>query len=264
MADIKGNTGQYETEGSTVEIGDHKETSAIGASVKWVQGSSTIGSWFKGGTTYGDMTSATAETSEGTISGTTTYKDKGKSEPTYSMKVSTATEPIDTHPLVGQIIGDINAPMHQAIFEKDGTFKQFPAYFLQSQAGGKAGMLNAKGGAAEWGDQNRMAGVASYLSAGAIWTKSYKQKTAPKLSGLGKISSPAGDAPTPDGRSWLYTGFNASFTSPSKDEDKTTEGTISQEWKLSGRNGWDVDIYGEGDGDEGGGAPMGGGGGAGA
>ena len=263
MADIKGNTGQYETEGSTVEIGDHKQTGAIGAQVKWVQGNNTISGWYSGGTTYGDMTSATAETQEGTISGSTTYKKKGTDDPTYSMKVSTSTEPIDTHPNVDAIVGDINNPKHQAIFEKDGTFKQFPAFYLQSQAGGIAGLLNAKGEEAAWGDPNRMAGGASYLSAGAIWTKSYKQKTAPKLSGLGKISSPAGGAPTPDGRSWLYTGFSASFTSPSKDQDKTTEGTISQEWKLSGRNGWDVDIYGEGDADEGGGAPMGGGGGAG-
>lgn len=263
MADIKGNTGQYETEGSTVEIGDHKQKGAIGAQVKWVQGNNTISGWYSGGTTYGDMTSATAETQEGTISGSTTYKKKGTDDPTYSMKVSTSTEPIDTHPNVDAIVGDINNPKHQAIFEKDGTFKQFPAFYLQSQAGGIAGLLNAKGEEAAWGDQNRMAGVASYLSAGAIWTKSYKQKTAPKLSGLGKISSPAGGAPTPDGRSWLYTGFSASFTSPSKDQDKTTEGTISQEWKLSGRNGWDVDIYGKGDANEGGGAPMGGGGGAG-
>ena len=48
-----------------------------------------------------------------------------------------------------------------------------------------------------------------------------------------------------EGRNWLYTGFTASFTSPAKgDQNRTIKGDITMEWTLSGRRGWDNDIYG--------------------
>ena len=57
--------------------------------------------------------------------------------------------------------------------------------------------------------------------------------------------TPDGEAPSPKGRNWLYTGFSASFTSPAKgDRRKKTIGTITKEWRLSGWRGWDKDIYG--------------------
>ena len=263
MATIQGDTGMYEGVGSTVEIGNHKQKKAIGATIQFVDANSSRPSdFFRGGTKFGDFQSATSTLQEGVKTGTATYKDDLGDDEVYTLKVATSTEPIDTHPnFVAKIGGKKGENLHQAIFDKDGTFKSFPTYYLKNQEGDK-GEKNAKGEDADWGDQNRFAGVQSYLSASATWTKSYKSASSPKLTGLGKISKPSGNPPTPAGRNWLYVGFSASFQSPPKgDKTKVVQGTISQEWRLSGRNGWDIDIYGEGDADEGG-APVGGGGGA--
>ena len=86
----------------------------------------------------------------------------------------------------------------------------------------------------------------SYLNASGTWTRTIATDKTPKLKGLGKISTPTGKPPTPQGRNWLYTGFSANFVSPARgDKTRKVEGKITQTWRLSGRRGWDKDIYGE-------------------
>jgi hypothetical protein len=245
MAIIKGDQSKFETVGSTVKIGDFKAKAPIGATVNFNDTGVNAGrTFFSGGTAYGNFKGATSTLQDGVASGSVSY-EQVTDEEIFTLEVSTTTEPIDTHPDFATKIGGSKAkPIHQAIFNADGTFEKFPLKYLKSQDG-DIGALNAKGKPANFGDQNRMAGVDSYLESSAVWTKSFKSDKTPTIEGLGKIMTPDGGAPTPAGRNWLYTGFSASFTSPAKGERrKKTIGTIKKEWRLSGRRGWDKDIYG--------------------
>ena len=244
-----GTSGRYETVGSTVKIGNFKSKEAEGARIKFhdVNLSTTGKDYLKGGAhKYGELKSATSTYRNGTATGEVVY-EAIKKDVVHTMKVSTSSDPIETHPTFRSKIGGTESkPLHQAIFE-DKKFEKFPVKYLASQGEMKPDdAKNAKGEQFKFGDQNRFAGVTSYLNASATWTRSFSSTNQPTLAGLGKISLPSGDPPTPQGRNWLYTGFSASFISPAKgDKTRQIEGQIVQEWKLSARKGWDKDIYGE-------------------
>ena len=245
MAIIKGQTGLYETVGSSVKIGNYKTKEPIGSTVNFVDANTNGGNgFFEGGVQHGNFKSASTTYQDGVASGSVEYEQTSDEE-IFNLDITTTSEPIDTHPdFKTKIGGAQGAPIHQALFE-EGVFKGFPVKYSKKNDG-PIGALNSRGLPAQFGDQNRMAGVTSYLNASATWTMSFKSDQTPSINGLGKRMEPEGDAPTPKGRNWLYTGFSATFTSPAKgDRRKKTIGTITKEWRLSGRRGWDKDIYGD-------------------
>lgn len=145
-------------------------------------------------------------------------------EPTYELATSLSTEPIQTHPdFTSVLAGTPAAPLNGAIFvdaytgwqseNTDAVFKEFKA-----------------------GDGMTKAGVDSYLVPGAEWRKMSFQQTRPTgIRDVGTIDSPSGPAPTVSGRDWL-----------AWSESYLRRGNIYQlstVWKLSGRNGWDDEIY---------------------
>lgn len=244
MSILKGEIGIYETVGSTVKIGDFKAKEPLGSTVNFIEANTLGGStFFKGGVQHGNFKHATSTFQDGVASGSVEY-EQTSDEDIFNLDVRATSEPIQTHPNFRKKIGGKQGePKHQALFE-EGVFKGFPVKYSKKNDG-PIGALNAQGKPANFGDQNRFAGVSSYLNASATWSKSFRSKESPSITGLGKIMKPEGDAPTPKGRDWLYSGFSASFTSPAKgDRRKKIIGTIRKEWFLSGRRGWDKEIYG--------------------
>lgn len=237
----KGTIGRFETVGSTVKIGNFRTDEPEGATIKYQDTKSDPArlDYFKSGSyKYGQFKSATSTYENGSASGEVIYESK-TIDVTHKMNVSTTSEPIDTHPdFRTRIGGTEDNPKNQAIFE-DKAFRKFPRKYSEANEG------EFPEGAKE-GDQNRYAGVQSYLSASGTWTRSITTNKSPTLKGLGKISTPTGNPPTPAGRNWLYTGFSATYVSPARsDATRTLEGRITQNWRLSSRRGWDKDIYGE-------------------
>ncbi len=149
-------------------------------------------------------------------------------EPVYSLSSSLSEEPIELHPDFLDIAGTPSAPLNGAIFvdpetnlittdNAKGVFREF---------------LATIGGAA-----NLKAGIESYLSPGATWTEIYFATSRPTdLGSLGERDSPSGPQPSfGSGRDWLYSGC-----------EYTRRGyiyEIRKTWLLSGRTGWDEDIY---------------------
>ena len=84
---------------------------------------------------------------------------------------------------------------------------------------------------------NPKAGIESFLSPGATWTETYFSLSRPTdLGDLGEIDSPSGPNPSfGSGRNWLYSG--AEYTRRGGIYE------IRKTWLLSGRNGWDTDVY---------------------
>ena len=244
---IVGERSLFETVGSSVEIGNYKTSQPVGATVNFNDTSLakyTGKAYFSSGTIYGDFAGAQSTKKGDVASGSATYKTTSD-EVVYTMKFTTTSEPIDTHPDFEKIGGNGENPRNAAVFETDGSFRKF-AHKLSDQDIVWGDARNAKGGIGVAGDQNWYAGVSSYLEASGVWTKSFKSDRLPTLDGLGRISTPDGEPPEVDGRNWLYTGFSATFTSPAKgDVNRKIKGDISMEWMMSGRRGWDKDIYGE-------------------
>lgn len=141
----------------------------------------------------------------------------GAPAPIYELDMSLSEEPIETHPDFFMVLGgSVNLPYNGAIFDEDGTFKGF----------------------VKDGDNDEFVGVRSYLSPGAVWRKVYVSKTKPSdMSLLGKIDVPEGSPPTvSSGRNWLYSSLSW--------EQRGLTYQIRKEWRLSGRQGWNISIYG--------------------
>lgn len=151
-------------------------------------------------------------------------------EPTYELVTSLSQEPIQTHPDFASDIGGTPAnPQNGAIFvdpntgwlseKSDAVFKEFG--------------VDSGGG----GGSSSKAGVDSYLVPCAEWRETSFSTTEPNgIREVGTIDSPEGNAPSLSGRDWL-----------AWSESYIRRGAVYQivkTWKLSGRNGWDEDIYG--------------------
>lgn len=149
-------------------------------------------------------------------------------EPVYILDTSLSEEPIELHPDFGTFAGTPSSPANGAVFidpdtqkitedDERGVFREFTATI--------SGTPNAK------------AGIESYLSPGATWTEIYFSTSRPTdLGDLGEIDSPSGPNPSfGSGRNWIYSG--AQYTRRGGIYE------IRKTWLLSGRNGWDSDIY---------------------
>lgn len=149
-------------------------------------------------------------------------------EPTYELRGSLDQEPIETHPnFITAIAGKPSAPQNGAVFidpangrpttdDTKGVFREF------------ASTLN--------GELNPKGGVESYLVPGAEWVMHEITVTKPEeLRSLGTIDAPTGGSPSLNSRDWLL--FSQTY------QKRGHVYQVSTTWKLSGKRGWDVDIY---------------------
>jgi len=145
-------------------------------------------------------------------------------DPTYELTTSLSQEPIQTHPDFATIAGTPAVPANGAVFinpDDNKKSKKDNAIWKEFAFDGTA---------------NPKAGVDSYMVPGAEWRETKFQKSRPTgIRDVGTIEDPPGPVPTISGRDWLAWG-----------ESYVRRGSIYQvtsTWKLSGRNGWDTDIY---------------------
>ena len=146
---------------------------------------------------------------------------------TYSLEGAVDSEPIETHPNFPDFAGKPGDPatwVNGAEFDKKtGEFLGFRPLIA--------------------GTPNPRAGIKSYLSPGLIYTR---VRTIPdrtkitqgvNLSALGRISTPPPSylLPNVGNRNWLKT--------TARLESIGNGLRLHESWKLSGRNGWDEEIY---------------------
>ncbi len=160
--------------------------------------------------------------------------------PTYELVVGLSEEPIETHPKFKTDIGGTpTAPLNGAMFEDQQT-KIIVFDGSDTSAATDDGymfkgfmVINADG------TLNEFAKVEHYLEASQLtWRRTTARKvSATSVSTVGKKATPKGPYPTlPSGRTWLYMGLT-----------QTQKGSVYQvveEWRASGRRGWNDDIYG--------------------
>lgn len=152
----------------------------------------------------------------------------GTTTPIYELAIGLSDEPIVTHPKFNQYIGGTPShPLNGAIFldqegeiTTDDSIGQF-AYFQH--------VLN--------GSQNPFAGIESYLAADQIvWREKYYTTGGIfQTQRVGYISSPSGPVPSVPGPNWLLTGVTY--------ERRGNVFFICNEWRNSGRRGWNTTIY---------------------
>jgi len=125
---------------------------------------------------------------------------------------TTRSEPIETHPeFESSLGGTALGPINGAIYDSDGIFKGFKQDSL-------------------------FAGIKSYLVPTVTYRLTRSSSVKPSgVSDIGQISTPAVSISIPAGSSWLLTSRSW----------RRNGGiyTVSEEWLLSGKNGWDVTIY---------------------
>jgi hypothetical protein len=143
-------------------------------------------------------------------------------EPVYELVANLDQDPIESHPDFTEFAGTPSDPQNGAIF-------------VDPEAG-TISRDDARGVFREFAAGSSKAGIESYLVPGAEWKETTFTTTRPtSLRDIGKTESPAGPSPSLSGRNWL-----------AWSETYTRRGNIYQvtrTWKLSGRNGWDNDIY---------------------
>lgn len=146
--------------------------------------------------------------------------------PTYELTTSLSQEPIQTHPDFATFAGtpSTNPPINGSVFvDPDTGFESRKSNAIWKEFAFK-------------GTANEKAGIESYLAPGCEWRETKFQTTEPTgIRDVGTIENPAGPNPSLSGRDWLAWG-----------ETYVRRGYIYQvtsTWKLSGRNGWDTDIY---------------------
>ena len=144
-------------------------------------------------------------------------KDDGDGRKLYSVKSSTSSEPIETHPDFWGM-----ADSYEAKFDDNDKFLAFPSYLSD-------------------GSESDFGGVKSFLVPSLTYEESYTKSKAvlgTLLGDLGMISSPpaSGVLPVVNGCDWLMSGGDVS---------QVGDGIkVTRTWKLSGRKGWDGWIYG--------------------
>lgn len=142
-------------------------------------------------------------------------------EPTYELSTTLSQEPIQTHPrFESHIAGTPSNRLNDSYWVDPTTrldSEDSTAVFVEFKKG-------------------RKAGVDSYMNPGAEWRETSFSKTEPtSFVNIGDIDTPSGNPPDVGDRDWLYWA-----------ETYSKRGRIYQitkVWRLSGRAGWDPDIY---------------------
>lgn len=171
-------------------------------------------------------------------------KDPAEEQITFEFDVSMSEDPIEAH------------PSFDTITEKygwDEVERAFPKYPLGTTSDGNA--LGRKSKA----KKNPLYGTESYLAVGAVFRKTYATRIIPVgvLRGIGGIVERPPDIgqfrmPSTGGkRNWIK-------LAP-KIRRRGNSVEVTEEWMLSGPNGWNKDVYSSGQLDGGGGDSPGGG-----
>jgi hypothetical protein len=157
--------------------------------------------------------------------------------PTYELVIGVEEKPIETHPDFLTIAGKPSAPENGAIFldpstgfisanDLTGVFDRFAPYKAD-------GNLNLK------------AGMEAFLDPVCTYRQSYVSASRPSAKKVGGIEK---DVPGPGlaslgKRTWLYTGMNYKQRGNPSGQGNEVVYEVTNDWKLSGRRGWDEDIY---------------------
>ncbi|MGJ8677229.1 MAG: hypothetical protein ACSHX0_06910 [Akkermansiaceae bacterium] len=160
--------------------------------------------------------------------GTTSNDDNSEdSEPTYSLDLALSEEPLETHERYNELSPeDIQEAVNQARNPKtDDEGKPVEVDISQ------------------WDDLKSelydylRKGFESYRDPKVTWSVDWVSTALPSgLSDIGQISSPDGNPPNSGGgRNWLFVGLRT------RQRGRVFEN--SAVWELSGRGGWNADIY---------------------
>lgn len=158
--------------------------------------------------------------------------------PTYELILGVQESPIETHPDFEDFAGSPSSPMNGALFvdpatgnitgdDARGIFDSFAPYL-------------------DGGGRNPKAGIEAFLDPVATYRESMVSYSLPNVSGFGQKVS---DVPGPGfrgslgNRNWLYTGFTYRRRGAPGGSPNQVIYEITKEWRLSGRAGWDADIY---------------------
>jgi hypothetical protein len=151
---------------------------------------------------------------------------------TYSQQefsATTSAEPIETHPMFSDPIGNPPvSPTELATIQKFIDNNTVPVYTSAVDGATKAGVTLYN---------KKRRGIDSYFNIGGVFKLTYIQDTAPSdYSKIGKITISPTSAPIPPGnRNYLYTGLSW--------RKQGGVVTVSEEYTMSGFNGWDSDLY---------------------
>ncbi|EIQ01045.1 hypothetical protein OpiT1DRAFT_05609 [Opitutaceae bacterium TAV1] len=166
------------------------------------------------------------------------YGVDGSPDPLYQLDMSASQEPVETHPDFKTFGRSTNGAEFD---ETDNSFRGFTRRPKPTEAEYKTLDTPAKWDtwlASHPATNEIWIGVRDYLTPGAIWRKTWVTKHKPSLNEfnrIGCIDSPPGGPPTPSGRNWLYMSLTW--------DQKGKTYTCRQEWKLSGRRGWNEVLY---------------------
>ena len=159
-------------------------------------------------------------------------------KPVYELIISMEEVPIETHPSFEQIAGTPSDPDNGALFRDPET-----------------GSLSTDNSTAVFdrflpfvaGNVNPKAGVEAYLDPVATYRESYVSYYLPTVGSLGAVTNSVPGPGYPGGsrgkRNWLYTGYTYRRRGDPAASGNRILYEVAREWRLSGRNGWDPDIY---------------------
>jgi hypothetical protein len=160
-------------------------------------------------------------------------------KPTYELSIGMQESPIETHPNFDDFAGKPSDPLNGALFINPATGQKTSSNTL--------GVFDSFLPFLPDGDLNSKAGIEAYLDPTVTYRESYVSTALPSANGFGQIQN---DVPGPGfrgslgKRNWLYTGFTYRRRGNPQGVGNQLIYEVSKEWRLSGRAGWDDDIYG--------------------
>jgi hypothetical protein len=158
-------------------------------------------------------------------------------QPVYELIIGMEEAPIETHPNFKDFAGSPSDPKNGALF-LDPTSGQISADDAAGVFDRFLPFLD--------NDKNPKAGIESYLDPTVVYRRSYVKDSVPSVGGIGDIVSNVPGPGLPGGsgrRNWLYVGLNYRQRGDPSGQINQVIYEISDEWRLSGRNGWDRNVY---------------------
>lgn len=153
-----------------------------------------------------------------------------ETEPVYELSPGTGNEPIETHDkFVSTLAGTASSPKNGAVFVNgDG----------EKTTDNELGVFDRFSHTVSGGAFNPFSGVKEYITANnTVWTKSWTRKNAPSAgTRIIKIAEPDGPNPSYGGKyNWLEM--------PTSYVKRGGAYACETRWLLSGRAGWNTEIY---------------------